>query len=389
MHKFNFPTTIYYGKDSLDALARVIKEKYHKRILLVTDQTLIDIGLSQKIMSALKEHSPYQSVSIHFSVFSDIHKNPIEQDVQLGAEQYIKEKCDAIIALGGGAPMDVAKGIKVLSRHEGPISRYEESRGGDQYIVHPMPTLYAIPTTAGTGSEVGRSAVIILKNTGRKSVIFHPALMPDIAVLHPPLTQGLPPDITATTGIDALTHNLEAYFSPNFHPIADGIALEALRLIIANLTIAYTNGTQLEARGKMQLAALMGATAFQKGLGMVHSMAHPLSAEYDIHHGLANALLLSDSVAFLENSHLNKDRQDKLKTIQALFQSTDYKANQLSDTLKTFIGSFNIDIGLHKHGVQNTDLAHLSQLAFEDECHKDNMIPISERDLLKVYKAAF
>ena len=175
-----------------------------------------------------------------------------------------------------------------------------------------MPPLYAIPTTSGTGSEVGRSGVIILRATGKKTIFFHPKLMPDVAVLEPSLTAGLPPHITVATGIDAFTHCLEAYFVDAFHPLADGIAQEGIRLVLKHLPIAYADGSNLESRGAMQMAAAMGATAFQKGLGMIHSLAHPLSARYNTHHGLANALLLPDAIAFLESRPLGAAAKAKI-----------------------------------------------------------------------------
>lgn len=371
------------GQGALQTMAEVIAARNQHRALLVTDQVLVELGIVDQVIAILDQHR------ISHALFADIHPNPLEADCEKGIQAYRSNECDFLIAIGGGSAMDVAKILKVLAAHPGPIAQYDDAKGGDRLITESMPPLYAIPTTAGTGSEVGRAAVVIVKDTGRKTVIFHPDLMPDMAALEPILTQQLPPHLTAATGIDALTHALEAYFAPDYHPICDGIAVEAIRLVVKYLPMACDDGNDLAAREQMQLAASMGAIAFQKGLGMVHSLAHPLSAEYDTHHGLANALLLPDSVALIENRAKTKDQLSRIQRIRQLFADQGYRQNSLAETLRQFVRDVGITPGLSNHGIPEKDLENLSRLAFEDGIHKTNMVPVTQDDLLSVYGAAF
>ena len=382
MRQYNYPTTILFGEGALAELGRRLQGRIRKT-LLVTDATLAKAGLADRVTRVL------QGEGVAAVVFAGTHPNPIEEDVEKGLEAYRAEGCDALVALGGGSPMDTAKVIRFMAAHPGPLARYDDAKGGDKLIVNPMPPLYAIPTTAGTGSEVGRSGVILMRDTGKKTIFFHPRLMPDIAVLEPSLTAGLPPAITAATGIDAFTHCLEAYFVDAFHPMADGIALEGIRLILKALPAAYANGQDLEARGAMQMAAAMGATAFQKGLGMIHSLAHPLSARYNTHHGLANALLLPDSLAFLEASPLPPAAGAKLERVQALFREAGLDRGSLSASARAFFEALGVPFGLRNHKVPQGDLEPLSRDAFEDTCHASNIVPVKREDLLAVYRAAW
>jgi 4-hydroxybutyrate dehydrogenase len=251
-----------------------------------------------------------------------------------------------------------------------------------------MPALYAIPTTAGTGSEVGRSGVIILRDTGRKTIIFHPELLPSIAVLEPELTAGMPPFLTAATGMDAFVHCLEAYFVNMFHPMADGIALQGMELILTWLPVACKNGANLEAREKMLIASSMGAVAFQKGLGMIHSMAHPLSSLYGLHHGLANALVLPDSILHLEQARLSPEQMAKIQKVRSIFAECGLGRPSLSESCRTFCEQVGIPMGLSKNKVPEDGLAKLSAEALKDGCHGSNMIPVVEGDFLKVLKAS-
>lgn len=371
------------GQGALQTMAEAIAARNQHRALLVTDQVLVELGIVDQVIAILDQHR------ISHALFADIHPNPLEADCEKGIQAYRSNECDFLIAIGGGSAMDVAKILKVLAAHPGPIAQYDDAKGGDRLITESMPPLYAIPTTAGTGSEVGRAAVVIVKDTGRKTVIFHPDLMPDMAALEPILTQQLPLHLTAATGIDALTHALEAYFAPDYHPICDGIAVEAIRLVVKYLPMACDDGNDLAAREQMQLAASMGAIAFQKGLGMVHSLAHPLSAEYDTHHGLANALLLPDSVALIENRAKTKDQLSRIQRIRQLFADQGYRQNSLAETLRQFVRDVGITPGLSNHGIPEKDLENLSRLAFEDGIHKTNMVPVTQDDLLSVYGAAF
>ncbi|HKP95616.1 MAG TPA: iron-containing alcohol dehydrogenase [Fibrobacteria bacterium] len=385
MQQFNYPTTILFGEGALQALAGRLRGQA-EHALIVTDATLVKAGLAAKVAAALQAGG---GDALRVSVFDGTHPNPIEEDVEKGLEAYRNGGCDALIALGGGSPMDTAKVIRFMATHPGPLAQYDDAKGGDKLITRPMPPLFAIPTTSGTGSEVGRSGVIILRATGKKTIFFHPRLMPDVAVLEPALTAGLPPPITAATGIDAFTHCLEAYLANAFHPMADGIALEGIRLILKALPKAYADGSDLEARGAMQMAAAMGATAFQKGLGMIHSLAHPLSARYNTHHGLANALLLPDALAFLESRGLDAAARAKLARVRDLFREAGMDRGSLAESARAFFTALGVPFGLRNHKVPRADLEPLSLDAFEDTCHASNIIPVTREDLLAVYRAAY
>ena len=382
MVQYNYPTTILLGDGALAEFVKRLKDKNHKKVLIVTDTTLQKAGIVKKVTDALL------SMNIDYRIFTDIHPNPIEEDVEKGVIDYRNGTCDSIIGLGGGSPIDVAKVIKVMVANPPPMSRYDDCKGGDRFISGPMPSLYAIPTTSGTGTEVGRSGVIILRDTGRKTIIFHPELLPAIAVLEPKLTAGMPPFLTAATGMDAFVHCLEAYFVNMFHPMADGIALQGMELILKWLPAACKNGKDLEAREKMQIASSMGAVAFQKGLGMVHSMAHPLSSLYHTHHGLANALLLPDSMAFLEKSKLSKEQKAKIRRVNDIFAGCGIDKGSLSENCRAFVKKVGIKIGLSKYDIPPSDAARISQEAVLDSCHAGNMVPVKEKDFLAVLKKA-
>ncbi len=382
MQQFNYPTTILYGQGSLDEFINRLKEYDHTRILVVTDSGIAGSGLLKMLTDRLERRGTA------YVVFDRVKPNPDEQDVWAGVEVYKKEKCDSLIALGGGSPMDTAKVIKILTVNKPPLEQYDDSLGGDRLITGPMPPLYAIPTTAGTGSEVGRSGVIVLTGTGKKTIFFHPDLMPKIAVLEPEMTTGLPPGLTAATGIDAFSHCMEAYFAAGFHPMADGIALEGMKLVLDWLPVACKTGNSIEAREKMLLASSMGSTAFQKGLGMVHSLAHPLSSLFGMHHGLANALMIPPSLEFLEKSSLNNDQRGRIDGVRGLFRERNYRGEKLSGCLLEFIQSLGIDPGLSSRGISGEDIERLGAYAFSDPCHSQNMIPLTENDLKEIYRAA-
>ncbi len=386
MIQYHFPTVLFFGAGSLKDLAPAIQKRGLKSLLLVTDPGLVQIGLADTVKSTLT------SSGLNIEIFDNVHPNPIEEDVTIGVEMYKSGGFDGIIALGGGSAMDVAKTIRFMAVHEPPLAQYDDALGGDAKIVNPMPPLFAIPTTAGTGSEVGRSSVITLKETGRKTIFFHPGLMPDIAVLDPKLTIGLPPHITAATGMDAFTHCAEAYLVDSFHPMADALAVEGMKMIVANLPKVLDEPGNLDARGKMLLAACMGATAFQKGLGMIHSMAHPLSAEFNIHHGLANALLIKFGMEFtiakaLETS--NQALMEKLNLIgNIILHSTTEDVALLPENLNNFIHNLGISGGLEQHGILPNHIPKLAQLAFEDSCHATHPFPVSIEDFHAVYTRA-
>ena len=248
------------------------------------------------------------SRSISAEVFSDIHKNPVKSDVERGGEAYALAGRDCIVGIGGGAAMDVARAIALRVHHHRDLFDYDDLIGGDKYVTEDVPYFITIPTTSGTGSEVGRSAIISEDDTHRKRILFSPRLLARIVFADPLLTMELPAKVTAATGMDALTHNLEAYRAKGFHPMCEGIALEGVALINGSIAAAV-NAPDLESRGKMMIGSLMGAVAFQKGLGVVHSLAHPLSSLLDTHHGLANAVNLPYGMRFNRTGSEDKFRK--------------------------------------------------------------------------------
>ncbi len=383
MQKFNYPTQIYYGPGSVKEMANSIVQMGIKKVLVVSDKTLLELGMVGHITDT------FHAAGLSTAQFCDVHPNPIEEDVLNGIQVYKKGKCEAFVALGGGSPMDAAKAMMILVDHPEPLAQYDDTKGGDQLIKKPLPPVFAIPTTAGTGSEVGRSSVIIIKATNDKTILFHPTMMPKIAALEPELTKNLPVSVTVNTGLDAFTHNLEAYFAPGFHPMADGIALQGMALILDNLPLVVKNPGDLDARGKMLIAAAMGATAFQKGLGMIHSMAHPLSSECGLHHGLANALALPACVEFLEKSELNPEQRKRIRDVLNLFKERNMQRSTLAETCRDFFKGLGLKFGLSNHGVKKEDLTKLSKKAILDPCHSNNMIKVTESDFANCFAKAF
>ncbi|MEJ7671682.1 MAG: iron-containing alcohol dehydrogenase [Chitinophagaceae bacterium] len=270
IYQYNFPTTIRFGAGSSKELGDYLVKNNLSKPLIVTDHTVSQLDFFKEIISDLKKKN------ISTEVFSDIHKNPVKSDVYRGTEVYDNTKRNAIIGIGGGAALDVARAIVLRVNHREDLFKYDDLIGGDIYVTNDVPHFITIPTTAGTGSEVGRSAIIADDETHQKKILFSPKLLAKIVFADPLLTMELPPFITAATGMDALTHNMEAYLAKMPHPLCEGIALEGISLINESLEKAVNN-PDLESRSNMLIASLMGAIAFQKGLGVVHSLAHPLS----------------------------------------------------------------------------------------------------------------
>ncbi len=289
---WSFPTRILFGVGASAEIGAQAKRLGATRALIVTDEGVVRAGLATPIEKSL------HGAGIEATIFDGVLGNPIEKNAHDGVAAFHAAKADLVVAIGGGSPLDVGKLVRLSARHTRPLVDYDDATGGDRFITADMPPMIALPTTAGTGSEVGRSGVVTLDVNHRKTVIFSPHLMADVAILDPALTRALPAFLTAATGFDALTHCLEAYVAKGDHPMADGIALEGLRLVAQYLERAVSHGDDLEARGAMMKAAMMGAVAFQKGLGACHSLAHPLSSECGLHHGLANALCLPAVVEF-------------------------------------------------------------------------------------------
>ncbi|MDH5493331.1 MAG: iron-containing alcohol dehydrogenase, partial [Myxococcales bacterium] len=283
---WSFPTRVAFGAGAARSVGTEAKALGAKSALVITDPGVLSAGLIEGITESLEE------AGLSSAIFSEISSNPLESEVLSATDAYRQQAADLIVAVGGGSPLDVAKLVRVATTHPLPLAQYDDAIGGWEKIREPLPPMIAIPTTAGTGSEVGRSGVLTIQATNRKTVIFAPSMVPELAILDPELTLTLPARTTAATGFDALSHCVESYCAKGDHPMADAIALAGVRLVAENLERAVMDGKDLQARGAMLKASMMGAVAFQKGLGACHSLSHPLSSEHDLHHGLANALCL-------------------------------------------------------------------------------------------------
>ena len=293
---WNYPTTMWVGQDRIKDLSIACRNLNINKPLLVTDKGLASSDIIQNSLSNLKQNS------FEVILYSNVIGNPTGTNVDEGVVIYRKNNCDGVIAIGGGSGLDVGKAVAFMSGQDLPIWEFEDV--GDNWKKaksNSIAPIIAVPTTAGTGSETGRASVILNEDTGIKKIIFHPKFLPSIVILDPLLTKSLPPDITAATGMDALAHNLEAYCAPGYHPMADGIALEGIRIINNWLLVAVEDGSNIEARMNMLTAASMGSTAFQKGLGAIHSLSHPVNALNNIHHGLSNAIFMPYVLTFNKN----------------------------------------------------------------------------------------
>jgi len=381
---FSFPTRILFGCGAVKRLPACLQENGVRKALLVTDPGVHSTPVFKVVARVLKEAAqPHE-------VFAGVHANPIEEDVLESAELYRSLGCGGVIGLGGGSALDVAKAVVVMARYRGALAELETQAGAAARMAGPYDPIIAIPTTAGTGSEVGRSSVITSRKLGRKIIIFSPWLMPKCAILDPELTVGLPPSLTAATGMDAFTHCLESLTCPVFHPLCDAIAIHGLELVIRYLERATRNGQDIEARGNMQVAATMGAIAFQKDLGATHSLAHPLSTEFGLNHGLANALCLPAVMRF--NQEAAASHYARLATLFGLpvHQITEKEAAARSvSEVESMIERLGITRGLRHHGVPQEGLAALSRKAFEDSCHRTNLRPCTQDDLLRLYEQSW
>ncbi|WP_198439874.1 iron-containing alcohol dehydrogenase [Pareuzebyella sediminis] len=376
IYGFNFPTPIRFGAGAIKELSDYLKANNLKNPLLVTDANVAELDFFIDIKKDLEENG------MSTEVFKDMHKNPVKSDVLNGGDMYHRTKRDSVIGIGGGVAMDVARAIVLRVNHTRDLFDYDDLIGGDKYVTGEVPYFITVPTTAGTGSEVGRSSIISEELSKRKRILFSPKLMAKIVFADPQLTMELPPFITAATGMDALTHNLEAYLAKGFHPMCDGIALEGMGLIAQSLEKA-THDPDLESRAKMLLASLMGAVAFQKGLGIVHSLAHPLSSLLDTHHGLANAINLPHGMKF--NYEGFEDRFDRMAFAMGLGNGA---GNQLVDYLTDLNRNLGLPTKLSEIGVKEKHLEELSVLAEADFCHPNNPKPVSKEDFKKLYTEA-
>jgi alcohol dehydrogenase class IV len=365
---FSFPTTILFGPGTVQQLPAELEKRGMHRPLIVTDAGLARTA----IMDSIRTLVPLAPV------FTAVDPNPTEKNVLEGVAFYVDHACDSLIGVGGGSPIDAAKAIRLKTTHTLDLAEYDDNIGGDAKITSNIPPYIAIPTTAGTGSEVGRSAVITISRTNRKTVIFSPHLIPSLAIDDPELTLDLPPSVTAGTGMDALTHNVEAYLSKGFHPICDAIALGGAKLASDNLPRVMSSPKDIEARGNMLIASMMGAIAFQKGLGATHSLAHPLSSEFGMHHGTSHAVLLPVVLEYnrasVPDRFLRLEREFGCGPVE--------RVRELNRICR-------IAPRLREYGIPEDALPSLAAKASEDGCHLLNPRPCTREDLLSLYRAAW
>ena len=374
--QFNFPTTIRFGANAVKELPAYLQQNGLKAPLIVTDPNIAKLTFLKSIVDDL------QRKNISVEVFNDIHKNPVKSDVYKGTEVWDQSARDCIIGIGGGAALDVARAIVLRIEHREDLFKYDDLIGGDVYVTNGVPHFIAVPTTAGTGSEVGRSAIISDDETHQKKILFSPKLMAKIVFADPLLTMELPPFVTAATGMDALTHNMEAFLAKNYHPICEGIALEGIALIDQSLATAV-NKPDLESRSKMLVASMMGAIAFQKGLGVVHSLAHPLSSLLDTHHGLANAVNIPYGMRFNIAGF-----EEKFRRIARTLQLQQETGEAVIEYLFNMNSKINIPHRLREIGVTSEHLDTLSDLAYADFAHPNNPKPVKRDDFRKLYAEA-
>ena len=379
MKKFNwnYPTTMWVGENRIQDLGLACKTLNIKKPLLVTDSGLAKSEILKKTLKNL--HSENFSPEI----YSNVLGNPTGSNVHEGVIFYKKKNCDGVIAFGGGSGLDVGKAIAFMSGQTLPIWDFEDV--GDNWTKANsdlIPPIVAVPTTAGTGSETGRASVILNEETGIKNIIFHPKFLPSIVILDPLLTVGLPPKITAATGMDALAHNLEAYCAPGFHPMADGIALEGMKLIKKWLVEAVNNGSNIEARMNMLTAASMGSTAFQKGLGAIHSLSHPINALNNIHHGLSNAIFMPYVLTFNKEVIENKIIQ-VCKYLEFKEKSFDSFLDWILDLRKKLEIPHKLSDVINE---KDFELDKLSKMALKDPSTGGNPKKLSEEDMKILYQ---
>ena len=373
---WNYPTTVWTGENRSAELPEACLVAKIKNPLFVTDKDLVTLPMTIKIINNLKK------IFKDMSVFYNFSGNPFGKNIMEGVELYNMHNCDGVIAFGGGSALDVGKGIAFMCGQTRPLWDFEDIgdywKRADESKISPI---IAIPTTAGTGSETGRASAIVNEETGVKKIIFHPKFMPTVVILDPLLTIDLPPRITAATGMDALAHNLEAFCAPGFHPMADGIALQGLWLIKNSLSLAVKDGQNIKARSEMLAAASMGSTAFQKGLGAIHSLSHPVNAQFNVHHGLSNAIFMPYVLTF--NKKEISERIVSICDYLGLEKSFDSFIQWIMDLRKEFNIPHKLSDVVDKEKI---DLDKLSEMAFDDPSTGGNPKKLTKEDMKTMYQ---
>lgn len=374
INSFSFPTSIKFGPGSRKEVAHHLLTRGLKRPLIVTDKAIAMLP----VLAEFRQHLDGLAVS----VYAGVHGNPTARQVMDGAQAFNTHQADCVIGFGGGAAMDVAKVVGIAATHGGHIIDFAYDHPQVKAIDKDLPYFVALPTTAGTGSEVGRSAVISEDETHLKRIIFSPKVLASVVFADPELTLALPPHVTAATGMDALTHNIESYLSPAYHPLCDGIALEGTRIAARALVKAVAEPQNLQARSDMMMASMMGAIAFQKDLGAIHSCAHALGAVCDLHHGLANALMIDTVLAW--NYEAVPEKFNELAHVCNVTGGGPGFIHWLRQ-LKTRIG---LTGKLSDHGVKREQLPRLVEIATSDICHLTNPRPVTRADFQRLFEQA-
>lgn len=372
--RFSFPTDIYFGAGASKLVGDHLREHGFTRPIVVTDKGLAALPVLKGFVTNL-------GAGVDAHVFAGVQGNPTASQAMQGRDAFRTHRADAVIGIGGGAALDVAKVVALMAVHDGDVIEYAWDHPKVRPITAELPYIVAVPTTSGTGSEVGRSSVVSDDATHIKQVIFSPRLLAKAVFADPELTFDLPPSVTAATGMDALTHNIESYLSPAFHPLCDGIALEGVRIAARALPTAVKDGRNLNARADMMMASMMGAIAFQKDLGAVHSCAHALGAVCDLHHGLANALMLEPVMRF--NLDAARDKFAELAHVVGAGGADDFI--EWLVRLKREIG---IAPSLSAVGVKQSQVPALVDIAEKDVCHQTNPRPCSRTDFERFFEQA-
>jgi alcohol dehydrogenase class IV len=375
-YRFSFPTPIHFGPGVRRQVRDFLKAQGLSRPLIVTDRGVAKLPM-------LKDFQALLTDGLQVGTFSEIWGNPVESQVTAGVHAYKEHRADSIIGFGGGAALDVAKAIALMATHPGQIFDYEDEKPGSKPIDGPIPFWIALPTTSGTGSEVGRSSVVSDEKTHVKKIIFSPKLLAKAVFADPELTLDLPAGITAATGMDALTHCVEAFLAKGYHPICDGIALEGLHLAAGNLVTTVSKPKDIEARSAMMMSSMMGAVAFQKGLGLTHSCAHALSTVADLHHGLANGIMIDHALTF--NLTAVPERFERMAMTVGLKTTSPESFIRWLTELKVKTG---IPAKLSAMGVNKSQLDRLATLAFEDGCHQNNPRACTREDFFRIFSEA-
>jgi alcohol dehydrogenase class IV len=372
---FSFPTTIHFGPGARKLAGAHLRDRGLRRPLVVTDRALARLPVLAEFMEHLR-------TGLDVGVFSGVHGNPTASQVTEGANAFRTHRADCVIGFGGGAALDVAKVVALMAVHEGHVLEYAWDHPQVRPIVDDLPYFIALPTTSGTGSEVGRSSVVSEDDTHLKRIVFSPKLLAKAVFADPEVTLGLPAAVTAATGMDALTHNVESYLSPAYHPLCDGIALEGTRIAARALATAVREPGNLGARADMMMASMMGAIAFQKDLGAVHSCAHALGAVCDLHHGLANALMIEPVMRFNQDAAPAKFAE----LAHAVGAGSGEAFVPWLAALKRRIG---IPASLAAAGVQREQIGRLADVAVADICHRTNPRPCTREDFVRFFEQAF